>query len=109
VFGFPVENLKSLRDSGEEGAALRSKFSDCKSLRKLLEKVTVISFGVNAKARAGFTPLELGAEHSRTCEAGDEIRNRYTEDRSQNVVALLVIGLLTEAAVLAFLIHSVLF
>ena len=64
---------------------------------------------MNAKARAGFPPPVFGAEHSRTREVGVEIRNRYAEDRSPNVVPLLVIGLLTEAAVLALLIYSIVF
>jgi hypothetical protein len=64
---------------------------------------------MSAKARAGIPPLVFGAEHPRTREVGVEIRNRYAEDRSPNVVALLVIGLLTEAAVLAFLIYSIVF
>lgn len=37
------------------------------------------------------------------------MKNRYAEDRSRNVFALLVIGLLTEAATLAFLIYSIVF
>ena len=64
---------------------------------------------MNAKARVGIPPLVFGAEQSRTRGVGVEIRNRYAEDRSLNVVALLVIGLLTEAAVLAFLIYSIVF
>ncbi len=62
-----------------------------------------------ATARAGFTPLALGAERHRTREEGGRIRNRYAEDRSQNVVALVVIGLLIEAATLAWLIYSIVF
>jgi hypothetical protein len=61
----------------------------------------------DAKPRAGFPPLALEAERSR--EEGGEIRNRYAEDRSQNVAALVIIGLLVEAATLAWLICSIVF
>jgi len=37
------------------------------------------------------------------------MRNRYAEDRSRNVFALLVIGLLAEGVTLAFLIYSIVF
>jgi hypothetical protein len=64
---------------------------------------------MNAKAGAGVPPLALGAERHRTRGEGGEMRNRYAEDRSRNVLALLLIGLLTEAATLAFLIYSIIF
>jgi hypothetical protein len=61
----------------------------------------------DAKPQAGFPPLALEVERSR--EEGGEIRNLYAEDRSQNVAALVVIGLLVEAATLAWLIYSFVF
>jgi hypothetical protein len=63
---------------------------------------------MNAKAGAGF-PLAVAAERGRTRGGGGEIRNRYAEERSRTVGTLLVIGLLTEAVTLAFLIYSIAF
>lgn len=59
-----------------------------------------------AKPRVGVPPV---LEAHPSLEEGGEIRNRYAEDRSQNVAALVVIGLLVEGATLVWLIYSIVF
>ena len=76
---------------------------------RLPEEIVVIRSGMNARTRGAFPPLALSAVHHRTRGGGGEMRNRYAEDRSRNVFALLVIGLLAEGVTLAFLIYSIVF
>lgn len=71
--------------------------------------MTTVARVRDAKARAELPPLALEAERCRTREEVGEIRNRSAEDRPQNVVALLIIGLLIEAAILAWLTYSIVF